>query len=533
VKLPLFVRRLEAAGVGLFSGITVAWLVGDANYVGLGAAVLFALLAFLFTRALTPASARHDVYLLVFLALTLRYAVAVTIHDGSLAAGRGGFVTGDDASYADFSLILTQLFRGETVTSDYGGYLNLLGTFVYLEAAIFVLVGPNVVVVELLNAALGAGLVALSCDFCRRLFDDDRASLVAGALVAFYPSLVLWTSLNLKDSLALFLIAAVLWLIVVFNRNPALWLVPAMYLPLFLMESLRFYIFLGLAIVTPIGVLVASAPRSVAQRIATAVFAAALSALLLAVLSPGSQTLSASLLGRLESERAAMGLGARTAFGRVVVLVEPGATYLIPSSSENPTPPGRTPRVVVVRPGARIVIGTPAPGHDATPVFPGDVLIVATPGTSPTPAPMPQPLPVMVGSGEVQLADAGGDALVLRTVGYLPFGLAFALFAPVPWSGTRIQDLLPIPEMLVWYLALAGAIASVFHYRRSWQALAPLVFFVSGTLLIFALAEGNAGTLFRHRAMVIPFCITLASPMFAIALRRVARRIGLFKENVA
>src|SRR5207253_3374896 len=70
VTLPPFVRRVEAAGIGFFSGIAVAWLVGDANYVALGAAGLFALLVFLLTRALTPAGARHDVYLLVFFALT-------------------------------------------------------------------------------------------------------------------------------------------------------------------------------------------------------------------------------------------------------------------------------------------------------------------------------------------------------------------------------------------------------------------------------------------------------------------------------
>ena len=185
MTLPPFLRRVEAAGIGLFSGIAVAWLVGDANYGALGAAGFFALLVFLLTRALTPAGARHDVYLLVFLALTLRYAVAVTVHDASVAAGRGGFVTGDDANYADFSWTLVQVFRGQPVTFDYGGYLYLLGTFVYLEAAIFALVGPNVVVVELLNAAIGAGLVAIVCDVCRRLFDDDRASLLGGALIAF------------------------------------------------------------------------------------------------------------------------------------------------------------------------------------------------------------------------------------------------------------------------------------------------------------------------------------------------------------
>jgi hypothetical protein len=51
-----------------------------------------------------------------------------------------------------------------------------------------------------------------------------------------------------------------------------------------------------------------------------------------------------------------------------------------------------------------------------------------------------------------------------------------------------------------------------------------LIFFVGGTLIIFALVEGNVGTLFRHRAMVVPFVLILASPAFALALSRSAAR---------
>src|SRR2546430_2992244 len=175
---------------------------------------------------------------------------------------------------------------------------------------------------------LGAGLVVLIADLCRRFFDSERAGLLAGALIAFYPSLVLWSALNLKDSLALFLIAAVLWLIALFDRKPVVWIALSMYLPLFLMESLRFYIFVGLAIVIPIGVLLA-ARQSWPHRIVLSALAIGLSGLLLIVQASGNGVLSASLLARLESERAAMAVGARTGLGRAVVLVQSGTTYLI------------------------------------------------------------------------------------------------------------------------------------------------------------------------------------------------------------
>jgi hypothetical protein len=132
------------------------------------------------------------------------------------------------------------------------------------------------------------------------------------------------------------------------------------------------------------------------------------------------------------------------------------------------------------------------------------------PGVTPSVAPQPLPLPITADSGEVQLVDSE-EALVLRTLEYLPFGLAFALFAPFPGSGVRAQDLLPIPEMLVWYALLIAATVAVWRWRHRWRVLAPIVLFVAGTVLIFALAEGNVGTLYRHRAMIIPAVALIAA----------------------
>jgi hypothetical protein len=510
VTLPRALRRLEAAGIGLFAGVTVALLAGDGNYAALGAASLFALLVFFFTRTLTPPTARHDVYLLAFLALTLRCAAAVTLRDGLLAAGRGGFVTGDDANYADLSWNLAQMIRGQTVNIDFEQQGYLIGTFVYLETAIFALLGPNVVVVELLNATLGAMVAVFVFDLSRRIFADDRAALLAAFLGAFFPSLVLWTSLNLKESLTLFAIATTLWLLLRFHRRPAPWLLVALYLPLLLMESLRLYIFVGLVIVLPIGVALASFETR-ARQIALSVPAIAFSVLLLAYEIVSSAQLEGGFLARLEQERGAMTVGARTAFGAPVIRVHDGATYVVASSTAINVPPDRTPRVVLVQTPVRLVVGTPAPGEGTLSVLPGDTIVIGPPGT--TPAPSPQQMRL---AGEVDLVGANDNTLLLRTLTYLPVGAAFAFFAPVPGSGTRAQDLLPIPEMLVWYAMLAGAAFSVWRWRRQWRAFLPTLLFIGGTMTVLALAEGNVGTLYRHRAMVIPFVGVLASPALAL-----------------
>jgi hypothetical protein len=213
-----------------------------------------------------------------------------------------------------------------------------------------------------------------------------------------------------------------------------------------------------------------------------------------------------------------MAVGARTGFGGAVIRVYDGATYVVSSSTAITVPPDRTPRVVTLQPPARLVVGTPIPGRVATSVLPGDTVVIGPPGT--TPAPSPQQMRL---GGEVTLIGANDDTLVLRTFAYLPIGVAFALFAPVPGSGTRLQDLLPVPEMLVWYGMLVGASFSAWRWRRRWRSFLPAVLFIGGTMTIFALAEGNVGTLYRHRAMVIPFVAVLASPAFALLLFRRGR----------
>jgi hypothetical protein len=283
------------------------------------------------------------------------------------------------------------------------------------------------------------------------------------------------------------------------------------------MQSLRFYVFVGLAIVLPVGVAIASVATR-ARRVVLTSVAVALSALLLIYEFTVSAQLEGGLLGRLEQVRGAMAIGARTGFGPSVIRVYDGATYVVSSSTAITVPPERTPRVVPVQPPARLIIGTPVPGRDAIAVIPGDTVVIGPPGTSPAPSPQQMRL-----TGEVNLIGANDETLVLRTVAYLPVGAAFALFAPVPGSGTRLQDLLPVPEMLVWYAMLVGAAFTVWRWRQKWRFFLPTVLFIGGTMMIFALAEGNVGTLYRHRAMVIPFVAVLASPSLALILFRRGR----------
>jgi hypothetical protein len=457
-------RRLLAAGTGLSAGIAVGFLVTDGDPIVLAIAVAVGAAAIGVAYLIISAEARPVVMPVVAFAIAIRIAAAVALHDGLLAAGRHGFVTGDDAAYADLSWRLAQIMHGDPAPFSVSAESHLLSTFVYLEAAVFYVLGPKVLVVEILNAAMGGLLVGFVFEIARRLFQDLRAGMVAASLVAIYPSLVLWSSLNLIDSLVVFLIAVVLWLVVSFAARPAWWLVPASFAPLLLLESLRDYVFIGLALVIPASVLVA--PRlDVRNRIA---------------------------LGGLALALAAIMLG-----NHFAVLPIPS---LPPAAPAGPSPAVGVP-------------ATPSPSA-AAPAIPSLVDLEAERAAMGT------------GANTNYSAQCAGDATgssLRRTLRQLPCAAAYVLFAPFPWSVRRVLDLFPIPEMLVWYFALAGGVFVLIRRWRSWRLLVPLVplvLFVGGTLLVFLVAEGNVGTLYRHRAMVIPFVIIGASPAFALMLTR-------------
>ncbi|HME74015.1 MAG TPA: hypothetical protein VKM54_29765, partial [Myxococcota bacterium] len=74
------------------------------------------------------------------------------------------------------------------------------------NAAIFTVVGPVPLAATFLNGALGAGCTVLAWSLARAI-GGEIAARYAALLTAFFPSLVLWSSLNLKDALA---VAAIL-----------------------------------------------------------------------------------------------------------------------------------------------------------------------------------------------------------------------------------------------------------------------------------------------------------------------------------
>lgn len=484
--------RVAAISQGILFGTAIGILFADRRLVELAFGGLIGAVVLRIAGMQQPWGSAAFIVQLAGVGLALRCCLAVLLTTGSIAIGMDGFLVGDDRAYFILARAFAHFLQGQPEPPFdppyWAGEGYLFGAWVYLESFLFLIAGPLPLLPIFLNCALGVTSVVLTWTLARELF-GTRAAMLAAALVNFWPSLILWSALNLKDTLALTLILLLFVALTRLHRAPAPrgLLVPI--LALVLMQSLRGYIFTGLALLLPIA--------SWTIRRATWRFA------LLSVVVGGAalaldQTglgLGPSLIERSSVYRSGMAEGARTAFVDVPpIQVKEGTTLVVAGDS----PSSGTPRIVHVSPPTRVV------------ARPGDVLVVG--GSTTTPAPPDARL--TVAAGQVNLVQSRQERTadpIVKTIEHLPIGLTYSLFAPWPWLSERALDVLTVPEMLTWYACLLAAALTTWsrrHDRRLWVP----VLFIGGLISVFALVEGNWGTLFRHRAMVIPLVVSLAAP---------------------
>lgn len=102
---------------------------------------------------------------------------------------------------------------------------------------------------------------------------------------------------------------------------------------------------------------------------------------------------------------------------------------------------------------------------------------------------------------------------------FMPVALLASLFAPFPWMLGSAMQIMAIPEMLVFYTLVPAIFAgSKFIIKYKIKEGAVLMTYVIIMYIVLAITEGNIGTLFRHRSMVLPLVFVLAG-------------IGLFQKH--
>lgn len=154
-------------------------------------------------------TAEHRTFLLrlFLLAVAVRIILATVIFTGNMEE----FFGGDANTYDIFGQSLVQAWHGNVYhAGKYSSFVQSGASawgMLYLVAAVYEVLGPNMLAIQLINASVGATTAVVVFKVAQTLFNNTRVSKLAALLVAFFPSLILWSSQALKDGLIIFALA--------------------------------------------------------------------------------------------------------------------------------------------------------------------------------------------------------------------------------------------------------------------------------------------------------------------------------------
>ena len=177
------------------------------------------------------------------LAVLARIIVAAIIFVGH----KEEFFGGDANTYDIFGQSLLQSWHGDNYhAARYAGFIKSGASawgMLYVVAAVYQLVGENRFAIQLINASVGAAAAFSIYYSAQTLFNNTRVSRVATILVAFFPSLILWSSQALKDGLIILALALAILMTLRLMEKITLGYLLVLTGCLLALLSLRFYIF--------------------------------------------------------------------------------------------------------------------------------------------------------------------------------------------------------------------------------------------------------------------------------------------------
>jgi len=159
-----------------------------------------------------------------------------------------------------------EFFGGDALTYDFFGNAQLFGWsgdkyaqtiadgfvgtwsqsgwgMVYLVAAVYGLVGRNMLAVQFVNSTFGAATAVVVFLCAHHVFNNLRVARLAGLAVAFYPSLVLWSSQGLKDGPIVFFLTLSMLATLKLGEKFTVKYIAILICSLLAVLSLRFYVF--------------------------------------------------------------------------------------------------------------------------------------------------------------------------------------------------------------------------------------------------------------------------------------------------
>src|SRR5688572_15307204 len=238
----VLVPPLAAPYQGQYGEVTMAY---SASALAV-CAVTAAIAAFFIRR-----ESDHGAYLLklFMFALLLRVLVGTAIFAYNMQEFFGGDAwTYDHFGYQQmlawngdrYAQLLVDQFVGTNFRSGWG--------MVGVVGVIYKIIGRNMLAIQFFNAVLGAATAPIIFLSAYEVFKNRRVAKVAALAVAFYPSLVLWSSQGLKDGPIVFFLALAILATLKLGSRFNLPYVVVLIAALFGILAFRFYVFYMIAV---------------------------------------------------------------------------------------------------------------------------------------------------------------------------------------------------------------------------------------------------------------------------------------------
>jgi 4-amino-4-deoxy-L-arabinose transferase-like glycosyltransferase len=308
---------------------------------GAAALLVCAVLAFCAGFVISRIKIEKSFLLKLFLsALLVRVFVGTLIYYFQLQL----FFGGDALTYDDMGNALLQVWQGnsnylQSTLEEWsvgGGWGMLYGV-----AFIYKIIGRNMLAVQFLNAVIGAATVPAVFLCAYHIFKNLSVARTAAYFVAFFPSLVLWSSQGLKDGPIVFFLVITIYATLKLGEQLSAKYVVFMVAALLGLLSLRFYIFyMAVAAIAGsllIGMRQASA-RSLVQQLMMVIGIGLLLTYLGVLRTAGGQFERFGNLEAIQRSRSDLATSANTGFGKDVDVsttsgalsaIPLGATYLL------------------------------------------------------------------------------------------------------------------------------------------------------------------------------------------------------------
>ncbi|HWS54483.1 MAG TPA: glycosyltransferase family 39 protein [Pyrinomonadaceae bacterium] len=235
---------------------------------GAAAIAVCAVCALVAGLAVSAVREQREFLLQIFVGgLLVRIVIGTVIYSLNLQ----DFFGGDAITYDALGWALCQSWRGDIVAqsfiADWGKAGGGLG-MVYLVAAIYYALGRGMLAVQLFNSVVGAATAPVIFLCAWRIFRNMRVAKLAAFCVAFYPSLVLWSSQALKDGPIVFLLALSMLATLELGERFSAKYLAVLALSLVTVITLRFYVFYMVVAAVGGAFLVGMRPQQGAQGLA-------------------------------------------------------------------------------------------------------------------------------------------------------------------------------------------------------------------------------------------------------------------------